>query len=123
MAKVDNLIATLATRLAPLGALRARAMFGCHGLYLDDAMFGLVAAGRLYLKTDAATRPAFETAKSKPFLYQSAARTIPMSYWLCPPAVVKDPRKLRAWVTAARDAGRRARAAKPRRKRRATSAP
>lgn len=117
MASADSLIALLATRLAPLGAFRSRAMFGCHGLYLDDAMFGLVAEGRLYLKTDAKTRPAFAKAKSKPFIYRSAARTIPMSYWRCPPAVLKDPKTLRDWVRTACDAGRRSRAARPPRRR------
>jgi DNA transformation protein and related proteins len=118
----ETLIATLTTRLAPLGAFRARAMFGCHGLYLDDVMFGLIGQNRLYLKTDAETRPAFAKAKSTPFLYHGATRTIPMSYWLCPPAVLKDPKKLRDWVRAACEAGRRSRAAKPQRKKRATSA-
>ena len=122
MPTADSLIHTLGTRLAPLGAFRARAMFGCHGLYLDDLMFGLVAQGRLYLKTDAKTRPAFAKAKSEPFLYHSATRTIPMSYWLCPPAVLKDPKTLRDWVRTACDAGRRSRATKPKRKKRATSA-
>ena len=38
--------------LLPLGPVRVRAMFGGWGLFLDDAMFGLVAGERLYFKVD-----------------------------------------------------------------------
>ena len=48
--------------LAPLGAVRAKRMFGGYGLYCDELFFALLAADRLYLKVDASTRPAFEQA-------------------------------------------------------------
>lgn len=46
-------------RLAPLGPVRARAMFGGHGLYLGERFFGLIAEGRLYFRTDEASRSAY----------------------------------------------------------------
>ena len=91
-------------------------MFGGHGLYLDDVMFGLIAFGKLYLKTDAQTRPDFERAKSEPFVYDGRSGAVTMSYWLCPPAVLKDVAKLQQWVGKAHEAARRVKAAKPKRK-------
>ena len=82
----------LETGLAPLGVFRARAMFGGHGLYLDDLMFGLIYEDRLFLKLDEESRPAFERAESKAFVYSTKeGRRTSTSYWLCPPAALKDP--------------------------------
>jgi DNA transformation protein len=55
--------------LAPAGVARARRMFGGHGLYVDDLFVAIVVADRLYLKTDASSRPAFADAGCEPFVY------------------------------------------------------
>lgn len=112
----ESLIRKLDTWLTPLGAFRARAMFGGYGLYLDDVMFGLIFNGRLYLKTDGENRPDFEKAKSEPFVYDGKTGAITMSYWLCPAAVLKDVEKLQQWIGKAHAAARRVKAAKPKRK-------
>ncbi len=105
------LIRRLGTGLAPLGVLRARPMFGGHGLYLDDVMFDLIYDARLYLKTDEQSRPLFERAGSEPFVYDSCrGRVITTSYWLCPPAALKDAATLRAWVGRAHAAAKRIKA-------------
>ena len=49
--------------LAPLGTVRARPMFGGHGLTLDGHFIALIAFDRLYLKTDALSRPRFAEAE------------------------------------------------------------
>ena len=115
----QSLIRKLESGLTPLGNFRARAMFGGHGLYLDDLMFGLIFEGRLYLKADDESRPAFERANSEPFVYDSGkGRVITTSYWLCPPAALTEPAKLRAWVGRAHAAAQRAKTRKkPRRAR------
>jgi len=41
-------------QLGALPELRARAMFGAHGLYAGDRFFGILDEGRLFFKTDAA---------------------------------------------------------------------
>ena len=113
----QSLIRKLETATAPLGEFRARPMFGGHGLYLDGLMFGLIAYDRLYLKTDAQSRPKFETAGSKPFSYEARGRPVVItSYWLCPPAALKESKRLRDWLGIAHDAARRTKAAKPARK-------
>jgi DNA transformation protein len=113
------LIRRLETGLTPLGHFRARPMFGGHGLYLDDLMFGLIFEDRLYLKADDESRAAFERARSEPFVYDThKGRRISTSYWLCPPAALTAPAKLRAWVGRAHAAAQRAKMKrKPRSKR------
>ena len=114
----QSIIRKLESGLTPLGVFRARAMFGGHGLYLDDLMFGLIYGGRLYLKTDEESRPAFEREGSKPFVYDSSKGCVSTSYWLCPPAALKDAAKLHAWVGRAHAAAKHVKAKrKPRSKR------
>ncbi|MGI9286664.1 MAG: TfoX/Sxy family protein, partial [Pseudomonadales bacterium] len=40
----------LLEQLSPIGPVRARGMFGGHGVYLEDLMFGLIADETLYFK-------------------------------------------------------------------------
>ena len=116
-AKADAIIRKLETSLTPLGAFRSRPMFGGHGLYLDDVMFGLIAYDMLYLKTDDGNRPDFEKAKSEPFTFESERKGhVTTSYWQCPDDPLKDAVKLRRWIGKAHEAARRVKAAKPKRK-------
>jgi len=49
----DPFVEEILERMAPLGALRARRMFGGVGLYCDDVFFGLVAtAGSTYVQVE-----------------------------------------------------------------------
>jgi TfoX/Sxy family transcriptional regulator of competence genes len=43
-------------QLGALPELRARVMFGAHGLYAGENFFGILDAGRLFFKTDAAAQ-------------------------------------------------------------------
>lgn len=114
--KSDAIIHRLEASLTPLGALRSRAMFGGHGLYLDDLFFGLIAYDKFYLKTDEANRDDYVKAGSKPFSFESTRKGLVVtSYWQCPDAVLRDVRKLRRWITKALDAARRAKSARPKR--------
>lgn len=115
--KADALIRKLEAGLTPLGAFRSRPMFGGHGLYLDDVIFGLIAYDTLYLKTDGQTRRDFEKVKSKPFTFESERKGLVItSYWQCPKSALTDARKLRQWVGKAHETARRVKAAKPKRK-------
>jgi DNA transformation protein len=99
--------------LAPLGAVRARRMFGGHGLYCDDLFFALIAADRLYLKTDAQSRPAFEAAGCEPFVYDARGRATATSYWAVPAEAMESAGQMQPWARLAMAAALRARAAKP----------
>lgn len=117
----DDFAAHCVELLAPLGAARARRMFGGHGLYLDGLMVGLIAAEQLYLKTDAQTRPRWEAAGGRPFVYTSTrgdvTKTATMSYWTPPPEAIDSPALMHPWARLALEAALRAQAArKPRAK-------
>ena len=57
----SEIVGNLLQLLTPLGDVRAKPMFGGHGVFLDGAMFALVTRGGvLYLKADDINRPAFE---------------------------------------------------------------
>ncbi len=61
MAKQSEYVTRVLEILTPLGEIRAKPMFGGHGLFLDGPMFALITrADELYLKADAENRPAFE---------------------------------------------------------------
>jgi DNA transformation protein and related proteins len=99
--------------LAPLGAVRARRMFGGHGLYIDDLFVAIIAFERLYLKTDAASRERFQAAGSEPFVYDAKRGAVALGYWSVPAEAMESPHLMRPWARQAIDAALRARAAKP----------
>lgn len=115
----------LLDQLAPLGGVEAKRMFGGGGLYLDGAMFGLVADDVLYLKADDGNRADFEDAGMAPFTYTNKARKKPvqMSYYETPDDVLEDPEALSAWAGRAWEAARRSGTAKKKKKNKKKAAP
>jgi DNA transformation protein len=99
--------------LAPLGAVRARRMFGGHGLYIDELFVAIIAFDRLYLKTDTQTLPAFEAAGSEPFIYDAKAKAVSLGYWTVPAEAMESPALMQPWARQAIAAALRARAVKP----------
>jgi DNA transformation protein and related proteins len=106
---VDHCLELLAT----LGTVRAKRMFGGHGLYCAELFFALIAEERLYLKVDAQTRPAFEQAGCEPFVYDAKRKAVAMSYWSVPAEAMESPALMQPWARQALAAALRARAAKP----------
>lgn len=107
---VDFLLDTLAV----LGPVRARRMFGGHGIYHDDLMFGLVADDVLYLKADAKSAPDFVARDLEPFEYVKKGKSMKMSYYRAPEEIYDDPDEARHWASLAFAAAQRAR--KPKKK-------
>lgn len=119
----DDFAAFCCELLATAGEVRARRMFGGHGLYADGLMIALVAGQRLYLKTDADTRDAFAAAGSQPFVYRSATRTTTMSYWSAPESALDTEPSMRPWARLALAAALRQQRTAPPKRRRAAAAP
>lgn len=117
----------LLDQLEPFGPVAAKRMFGGGGLYLDGAMFGLIADDVLYLKADDANRAGFEDAGMAPFAYEKKTRKEPvkLSFWECPPDVLENPEALSAWAGRAWEAARRSgsRKKKKKKKNKKTAAP
>lgn len=86
-------ITYLLEQLAPLGDVRARAMFGGFGIYCGDRMFALVADDALYIKADEVNRAEFETRGLLPFRYEMRGERKQMNYWQ-PPAEAMDDREI-----------------------------
>jgi DNA transformation protein len=111
----DALIDHCLELLAPASrtaAVRARRMFGGHGLYVDDLFVALILFDRLYLKTDAQTRPAFEAAGGEPFVYDTKTKAVTVGYWTVPAEAMESPALMLPWARQAIAAALRAKAAK-----------
>ena len=85
-------------QLRALPDVRAKAMFGAHGLYQDDHFFGILDEGRLFFKTDAQSQADYQARGMEPFTYESKGRTLTMSYHEVPPDVLDNPMELVAWA-------------------------
>ncbi len=109
----DALVDHCLELLAPLGAVRARRMFGGHGLTIDDLFVALIVFERLYLKVDALTQPTFEKAGCEPFVYDGKGKPITVSYWTVPAEAMESPHLMLPWARQAIAAALRARVAKP----------
>jgi DNA transformation protein and related proteins len=98
--------------LSPVGPVRARAMFGGHGIYCGDVMIGLVDDDEIFLKTDDATRDRFLAAGCRRWVYTGGGRTMETSYFRPPDEAHESPEEMRPWGELALGAARRAAAAK-----------
>ncbi len=117
MAKDREFVDWVLERLEPLGPLRSRAMFGGHGIWLEDPLagegskglfFALVAGGTLYVKADDANRAEFEEAGLEPFR-PFPDRPVTMSYYPVPEDAMEDAEALLAWANRGVAAALRAR--------------
>ena len=97
----------------PIGRVTIKRMFGGKGIYADGVMFALETGGEIFLKTDDETRPAFEAAGLRPFIYKSPRGPTATSYWLLADAAHDDEDELRCWCELALTAARRKAAATP----------
>jgi DNA transformation protein len=114
MHRPDELTLYLLERLAPVGPVSARRMFGGVGLFLHGMMFGLIAQEELYFKVGDANRPAYEAAGEAPFSYATKSGTNTLtSYWRCPAEVLDDTDALVLWARQAVDAAATAARGKP----------
>ena len=85
-------------QLSALPDVRAKAMFGAHGLYQDEHFFGILDEGRLFFKTDATSQADYVARGMAPFTYESKSRTLTMGYHEVPLEVLENPPELVAWA-------------------------
>ena len=94
---------------ADFGPVTIRRMFSGFGISADGTNFALALRGGLYLRADDRTIPRFEAEGSKPFQYQTRAKTVTVgSYWQLPERLYDDPEELTGWARAALAAAQRA---------------
>ena len=85
-------------QLRALPELRAKAMFGGHGLYSGANFFGILTEGQLYFKVDEASRAAYAERGMKPFTYAKAKKVLAMNYYEVPPDILEDRELAVAWA-------------------------
>jgi DNA transformation protein len=91
------------------GPVTIRPMFSGFGISVDSVNFALALRAGLYFRADEETIPQFEAEGSKPFQYQTRARTVVVkSYWELPARLFDDTEELSQWARAALAAARRA---------------
>ena len=90
-------------QLEGLDGLTSRRMFGGCGLYAGDRIFGIIFDGRLYLKTDDASRHAYREMGMNPFR-PSTKQTL-NAYYEVPGSVLEEPEALVAWARRAVEVG------------------
>jgi DNA transformation protein len=94
---------------AEFGPVTIRPMFSGFGISADGTNFALALRAGLYFRADEATIPQFEAEGSKPFQYQTRAKTVTVnSYWELPARLFDDSEELSAWARAALAAAQRA---------------
>jgi DNA transformation protein len=94
---------------AGFGPVTIRPMFSGFGISADGANFCMALRGGLYLRADDQSIPRFEAEGSKPFQYQTRAKTVTVSsYWQLPERLYDDPDELTDWARAALAAAQRA---------------
>jgi DNA transformation protein len=108
-----SFVAHVLDLVAPLGPVTARAMFGGHGIYAEDVMFGLLDDDELFLKTDDATRATFVAAGCRQWTYvNKKVRMENTGYFRPPDDAHEDPEAMLPWARLALGAALRAKAAK-----------
>lgn len=103
---------------APLGKVEVKRMFGGGGVWHGGTMFALLSDERIYLKTNAATRAAFDQAGAEEFVWQNPKTKALWHSGYCemPAALYDDAEALKLWALQALEvarAGKPKRAAKP----------
>jgi DNA transformation protein and related proteins len=99
---------------APFGRIELRRMFGGEGIFVGQAMLGLIFDERIYLKTSEETRPAFIAEGAAPFRYtlKSDGAHRSLHYYELPDRLYDDPDELAGWARAALAAARQKSAGK-----------
>ena len=78
----DSFVEYVCDQLDDIDAIVYKSMFGGYGLYSGSVFFGIVYDGRLYFKTDEATRARYLEWESAPF--QPNAKQTLKSYYEVP---------------------------------------
>lgn len=96
MKREDPFVRYVVEQLAALGEVEPRAMFGGYGVYHDGVFFAIVDGGRLFFKTDGASRAEYESRGMGPF--RPTKEMTLRSYYEVPAEVLESPEELALWA-------------------------
>ena len=89
--------------LSELGEITLRPMFGGHGIYWRDVIFGMVFRERLYFKVNDQSKGDYVSRGMVPF--RPNERQTLKSYFEVPPEILDDREALLSWAREAIRAG------------------
>lgn len=101
----SEFVAHVLRQLEFLGPVAARAMFGGHGLYHEEHMFGIVHQDALYLRVDEISRLEYVSAGMGPFAPPGTKQVL-QGYYELPLDVLESRAELERWATRALEAAR-----------------
>ena len=94
---------------ADFGPVTIRKMFSGFGVSADGTNFAMALRSGLYFRADEQSIPQFEAEGSKPFQYQTRAKTVVVnSYWELPARLFDDSEEFSEWARTALAAAQRA---------------
>ena len=89
------------------GRVEIKRMFSGQGIYADGVIFAIVSGDVIYLKTDDASRAAFERENAMPLTFtKKSGQRMVTSYWRLPERLYDDPDELAQWAREALAAAR-----------------
>lgn len=89
----------LCERLAPLGGIRVRRMFGAYGLYSGELFFAIVSDDVFYVKADALSVAEFEREGLEPFTYAMKDGSLQsLRYYPLPESAIDDDLEFLRWA-------------------------
>lgn len=109
MSAANEFVSYLLESLEHLEGVKARRMFGGHGLFYQGLMWGLVADDELFLKADTENAPEFDALSLSHFFYEKQGKQVKLSYRRAPEEALEDPDVLQTWMWRAYQAALRAR--------------
>jgi len=95
--------------LEGFGAVRAKAMFGGHGIYLNGLISAIVVDDVLYIKADQTSRKIFEMRGLAQFSYIKNGKKCFMSYYMAPEESLDNSEELTSWAQRGYEAALRSR--------------
>lgn len=99
MPKRNEFVEFLLEQLAPLGTLRAKAMFGGYGIYCDEIFFAIVAGDILYIKADEQSKAEFTCLGLIPFSYSKKDGSVQsMAYYPLPEEALEEAESMMFWA-------------------------
>ncbi|UPK39976.1 TfoX/Sxy family protein [Bradyrhizobium sp. 186] len=98
---------------ADFGPVTIRKMFSGYGISANGTNFALALRAGLFFRADEHTIPDYEAEGSKPFQYQTRAKTVTVnSYWQLPARLFDESEELAQWARTALAAAQRAKVKK-----------
>src|SRR5262249_46216682 len=97
MKQKDSFTEFVLEQLGSLGDVRSKSMFGGHGFYLRDTLFGMEYKGKVYFRVDDVTRPRYEEFGMPPFM--PGPNMTMRKYYEVPLEVVEDAGELARWAS------------------------